>query len=81
MGTWYVIGRVPNFVERGHVASVNEYELRDAHKVGITYRYRDGFGEPLQEIRARASVDPTAAITAGAPGSIAWCPPIHGCWK
>lgn len=58
MGTWYVIGRVPNFIERGHVASVNEYELRDTHKVGITYRYRDGFGEPLQEVRARASVDP-----------------------
>ena len=56
MGTWYVIGRVPNFIERGHVASVNEYELRDEHKVAITYRYRDGFGEPLQEIRARASV-------------------------
>ena len=58
MGTWYVIGRVPNFIERGHVASVNDYELRDEHKVGITYRYRDGFGEPLQEVRARASVDP-----------------------
>ncbi len=58
MGTWYVIGRVPNFIERGHVASVNQYELREDHKVAITYRYRDGFGEPLQEIRARASVDP-----------------------
>ncbi|WMJ70548.1 lipocalin family protein [Stenotrophomonas sp. 24(2023)] len=57
MGTWYVIGRVPNFVERGHVASVNEYQLRDAQKVSITYRYRDGFGEPEQEVRARASVD------------------------
>jgi hypothetical protein len=44
--------------ERGHVASVNQYELREDHKVAITYRYRDGFGEPLQEIRARASVDP-----------------------
>ncbi|MFE3972419.1 lipocalin family protein [Stenotrophomonas sp. YIM B13575] len=58
MGTWYVIGRVPNFIERGHVTSVNQYELREDHKVAITYRYRDGFGEPLQEIRARASVDP-----------------------
>lgn len=57
MGTWYVIGRVPNFVERGHVASVNEYTLREPQKVGITYRYRDGFGEPMQEIQARASVD------------------------
>ncbi|MEG0194108.1 MAG: lipocalin family protein [Stenotrophomonas sp.] len=58
MGTWYVIGRVPNFIERGHVASVNQYALREDNKVAITYRYRDGFGEPMQEIRARASVDP-----------------------
>ncbi|AWH50885.1 hypothetical protein C1925_17805 [Stenotrophomonas sp. SAU14A_NAIMI4_5] len=57
MGTWYVIGRVPNFIERGHVASVNEYTLRDDNKVGIVYRYRDGFGAPQQEVRARASVD------------------------
>ncbi len=57
MGTWYVIGRVPNFIERGHVASVNEYTLRDAQKVGIVYRYRDGFDEPVEEIKARASVD------------------------
>lgn len=57
MGTWYVIGRVPNFIERGHVASVNEYTLRDGQKVGIVYRYRDGFDEPVEEIKARASVD------------------------
>ncbi|KAF1014879.1 MAG: Outer membrane lipoprotein Blc [Stenotrophomonas maltophilia] len=57
MGTWYVIGRVPNFIERGHVASVNEYTLRDAQKVSIVYRYRDGFGAPQQEVKARASVD------------------------
>jgi apolipoprotein D and lipocalin family protein len=81
MGTWYVIGRVPNFIERGHVASVNEYELRDEHKVGITYRYRDGFGEPLQEVRAAPASIRTAATTAGAPGSTASCRPIRGCWK
>lgn len=57
MGRWYVIGRVPNIIERGHVASVNDYTLRDAQKVGIVYRYRDGFGEPVQALRARASVD------------------------
>lgn len=57
MGTWYVIGRVPNVIERGHVASVNEYTLRDEQKVGIVYRFREGFGEPLEEITARASVD------------------------
>ena len=57
MGTWYVIGRVPNVIERGHVASVNEYSLRDSQKVAITYSYREGFGEPLEQLTARASVD------------------------
>jgi len=57
MGTWYVIGRVPNPIERGHVASVNEYTLRGDQKVSITYRYRDGFSQPLQELTVRASVD------------------------
>ncbi|HDS0924090.1 TPA: lipocalin family protein [Stenotrophomonas maltophilia] len=57
MGTWYVIGRVPNPVERGHVASVNQYTLRGDQKVSITYRFRDGFSEPQQELTVRASVD------------------------
>ncbi len=57
MGTWYVIGRVPNMIERGHVASVNEYTLRDSQKVSIVYRYREGFSEPVEELKARASVD------------------------
>ncbi len=56
-GRWYVIGRVPNVIERGHVASVNEYTLRDEDKVAIRYSYRDGFDEPLEELSARASVD------------------------
>lgn len=57
MGRWYVIGRVPNFVERGHVASVNDYSLRGEGKVAIRYQYREGFSEPLEEIHVRASVD------------------------
>ncbi|MDQ1061396.1 lipocalin family protein [Stenotrophomonas sp. SORGH_AS_0282] len=57
MGTWYVIGRVPNPVERGHVASVNQYTLRGDQKVAITYRFRDGFSQPQQELTVRASVD------------------------
>ena len=57
MGTWYVIGRVPNPIERGHVASVNEFQLRGDQKVSIRYRYRDGFSEPQQELTVRASVD------------------------
>lgn len=58
MGRWYVIGRVPNFVERGHVASVNDYSLRGEGKIAIRYQYREGFSEPLEELHVRASVDP-----------------------
>ncbi len=57
MGRWYVIGRVPNFIERGHVASVNTYTLRDDNKVSIQYQFRDGFAEPAEEIEIRAKVD------------------------
>lgn len=56
MGTWYVVARIPNPVERGHVASRDEYTLEDG-KVAIRYLYREGFAEPEQEKRARASVD------------------------
>lgn len=57
MGRWYVIGRVPNFIERGHVASVNTYTLQGDDKVSIQYQYRDGFGEPEQQLELRARVD------------------------
>lgn len=57
MGRWYVIGRVPNFIERGHVASINTYTLHDDNKVAIRYQYREGFSEPEEEIDIRASVD------------------------
>lgn len=57
MGTWYVIARIPNPVERGHVASRDEYTLKDKNSVGVRYVYREGFGEPEQEKTARASVD------------------------
>ncbi|KRG46806.1 hypothetical protein ARC20_04500 [Stenotrophomonas panacihumi] len=56
-GTWYVIARIPNPVERGHVASRDEYTLRDNNSLGIRYVYREGFNEPEQEKTARASVD------------------------
>ncbi len=57
MGRWYVIGRVPNFVERGHVASVNTYTLREDDKVAINYEFREGFSEPAEELSIRAKVD------------------------
>jgi apolipoprotein D and lipocalin family protein len=57
MGRWYVIGRVPNFIERGHVASLNDYSLRGDGKVSIRYQYREGFNAPQEELNIRASVD------------------------
>ena len=57
MGRWYVIGRVPNFIERGHVASVNTYTLHGGDKVAIRYQYREGFNAPEEEISLRARVD------------------------
>ncbi len=58
MGTWYVIARIPNPIERGHVASRDEYTLYDdGEKVAVRYVYREGFQEPEQETHARASVD------------------------
>ncbi|NIK08408.1 apolipoprotein D and lipocalin family protein [Xanthomonas arboricola] len=57
MGTWYVIARMPNPVERGHVTSRDEYTLVEDGKVAVRYLYREGFGEPEKEVNARASVD------------------------
>ncbi|MCD7098342.1 lipocalin family protein [Stenotrophomonas sp. MMGLT7] len=57
MGTWYVIARIPNAIERGDVAARNEYTLREADKVAVRYVSREGFGEPEEEVNARATVD------------------------
>lgn len=57
MGTWYVIARIPNAIERGDVAARNEYTLREEDKVAVRYVAREGFGEPEEEVNARATVD------------------------
>lgn len=56
MGTWHVVAHIPYFAERGHVAARYEYALREADKVGVAYRYREGFHEPEHTREARASV-------------------------
>src|SRR5690606_8288274 len=56
MGTWYVIGHVPYFTDRGHVAARNEYTLRGDGRVGIRYFYRTGFAQPEKMLEASASV-------------------------
>ena len=57
MGRWYVIGRIANPVERGHVASWHDYSRDEDGKVQIAYHFREGFSAPSQTLNLRASVD------------------------
>lgn len=56
MGRWHVIAYAPYFGERGHVASSNEYTLRDGGEIGVRYVYRTGFSQPVETLEARAMV-------------------------
>ncbi len=56
MGAWYVIAHVPYFGERGHVASRDEYTLREDDRIGVHYVYQEGFGEPVKTMDSRATV-------------------------
>lgn len=58
MGRWYVIGRVANPVERGHVASFNDYQRVDEDTVRIEYHYRDGLTGAPALLTLRASANP-----------------------
>jgi apolipoprotein D and lipocalin family protein len=56
MGAWHVIGHVPYFGERGHVASRDEYTLRPDGRIGVHYVYQEGFGEPVKTMDSKATV-------------------------
>lgn len=56
MGTWYVVARIPNVLERGHMASRDEYSLRPDGKVAVHYVYRTGPHEPYKVVDAIATV-------------------------
>jgi apolipoprotein D and lipocalin family protein len=43
MGTWHVIANIPNFLERGKLATADEYHLRKNGDIAITYHFRKGF--------------------------------------
>ncbi|WP_045728385.1 lipocalin family protein [Xanthomonas sp. GPE 39] len=57
MGRWYVIAHIPYFAERGHVASSDEYTLKDNGKIAVRYQYRKGFDEPIKEITSHATIN------------------------
>lgn len=56
MGTWYVVARIPNVIERGHMSGRLDYTLEEADRVGITYNYRTGPREPWKQMRINGAV-------------------------
>lgn len=58
MGTWYVVARIPNVLERGHMASRDVYTLRADGKIDVHYVYRTGPQEQEKVVDIIASVLP-----------------------
>jgi len=58
MGTWYVVARVPNTLERGHMASRNVYTLQQDDQIAVHYIWRTGALEPYKQIDITATVLP-----------------------
>ena len=58
MGTWYVVARIPNVLERGHMASRDVYTLRADGKIDVHYVYRTGPEEQEKVVDIIASVLP-----------------------
>lgn len=58
-GDWYVIGIIPNFVEKKAYNSVESYRLDDDGTIATTFRYRKGgFDGPLKTMTPRGFVEP-----------------------
>ncbi len=59
MGDWYVIGIIPNFVEKNAYNSVESYRLDEDGTIATTFRYRKGgFDGPLKTMKPRGFVVP-----------------------
>ncbi len=58
MGTWYVIGHVPYFGERGKVATRDVYILDEDGNVDTTYIYRESFEGPEKTMHSVGVVQP-----------------------
>ncbi|WP_084621242.1 lipocalin family protein [Luteibacter yeojuensis] len=54
MGTWYVIGAMPNMFENGKVATADEYQLRPDGTIDNWYHYRKGFDAPPKKWHGKA---------------------------
>lgn len=58
MGRWYVIARIPNVIERGHMGGRLDYSLNSPEEVGIAYSYRNGPREPWRQLDITGAVLP-----------------------
>ena len=59
MGDWYVIGIIPNFVEKNAYNSVESYRLNADGTIATTFRYRKGgFDGPLKTMTPKGFVEP-----------------------
>lgn len=57
-GDWYVIGIIPNFIEKDAFNSVESYRLDDDGSIATTFRYRKGgFDGPLKTMTPRGFVE------------------------
>lgn len=57
MGSWYVVGNIPPFIEEGAHNSVETYRLDPDGSIDTTFRYRaDGFDGKEKEVKSRAFV-------------------------
>ncbi|MDO5505042.1 MAG: lipocalin family protein [Pseudoxanthomonas suwonensis] len=56
MGTWHVVARIPNMIERGHMGGRMDYALQSPERVDITYSYRTGPREDWRQMRLAGQV-------------------------
>ncbi len=65
MGSWYVIGVIPTFLEKGAHNAVEKYELNADGTIATTFTFRkDGFDGKAKEYHPKGFVsdDPSHAI-------------------
>ena len=61
MGDWYVIGIIPNFIEKNAYNSIESYRLDDDGTIATTFQYRKGaFDAPLKTLTPRGFVVPNS---------------------
>jgi apolipoprotein D and lipocalin family protein len=57
MGDWYVIGVIPNFIEKTAVNGIESYTRKSENEIGIQYTFSRGqLGEKVKRLTAKAEI-------------------------